>query len=176
MSDTHSRLAAMLASIQPLGFDKVNPHFNNGYVSEAALLGYLKNHVNGFGFYLSAVTEIEDFGGVPQEFMTFRLTDTETTEIVLESSTPLTSGQKPQAYGSERTYKTRYVLKSMFFIPMKDETDDDGESGNTPPKVAKPSTQKPSVPTGVFNGEVPTSVFNLDPYTENLVFDDEFDF
>ncbi len=113
----YARLAAAQADMANPAFDKVNPHFRNGFASLAAIRNATVPALAAHG--LACVQVVEGGRVVTRVFGP----DGDSIDL---AGVPVTLGGTPQANGSELTYAKRYSLSAAFCVVGDD--DDDGEA------------------------------------------------
>jgi hypothetical protein len=132
MTTKLSKLAAALSEIKPVAKEATNPHFRSRYADLNTILAEVKPVLHKHGLYILQPID----GG---EVFT-RIVDSETGEVLAESSLPLSLQGTPQQRGSEITYYRRYTLQSLLAL----EAEDDDANAATP---SAPAT-RPAPPAG----------------------------
>ena len=130
----HTKFAAAMAEIKPVAKESRNPHFNKTYADLNTILGEVKPVLHKHG--LCIIQPIEEGQVVT------RILDSETMELICESSLPLSLQGTPQQRGSEITYYRRYTLQSLLAL----EAEDDDANAATPSGPVQNS--KPAPPSG----------------------------
>ena len=123
------RLMAAQMEIQAIVKDKVNPHFKKNYADINTMLAEVKPALHKHGLFI--IQPIE------QGHVITRIIDSETGDMLCESSLQLCGQGNPQQRGSEITYYRRYTLQSLMALEAED---DDANAAST----AQPSA--PSAP------------------------------
>jgi hypothetical protein len=134
MTTKLSKLAAALSEIKPVAKEATNPHFRSRYADLNTILAEVKPVLHKHGLYILQPID----GG---EVFT-RIVDSETGEVLAESSLPLSLQGTPQQRGSEITYYRRYTLQSLLAL----EAEDDDANAATP--SAPVQNSKPAPPSG----------------------------
>jgi hypothetical protein len=134
MTTKLSKLAAALSEIKPVAKEATNPHFRSRYADLNTILAEVKPVLHKHGLYI--LQPIAD----GQVFT--RIVDSETGEVLAESSLPLSLQGTPQQRGSEITYYRRYTLQSLLAL----EAEDDDANAATP--SAPVQNSRPAPPSG----------------------------
>lgn len=121
------RLMAAQMEIQAIVKDKVNPHFKKNYADINTMLAEVKPALHKHGLFI--IQPIEEGHVIT------RIIDSETGNMLCESSLQLSGQGNPQQRGSEITYYRRYTLQSLMALEAED---DDANAASTP---------QPSAPT-----------------------------
>jgi len=130
----HTKFAAAMAEIKPVAKEATNPHFRSRYADLNTILAEVKPVLHKHG--LCIIQPIEEGQVVT------RILDSETMELICESSLPLSMTGTPQQRGSEITYYRRYTLQSLLAL----EAEDDDANAATP--SAPVQNSKPAPPSG----------------------------
>lgn len=105
--------------------DGVNPHFKNKYSTLNNALRLLKPELIKHNLLLSFISRVEN----GKDTLTLKVVDVKNFSSV-ESTVTIDSSKGPQQSGSQITYFKRYLLESIFVLPVTDQTEDDGESAD----------------------------------------------
>ena len=147
MSDDRKALnAALLEAQKQIGAvtkDANNKFFSSDYATLEAVLGTIKDALNGAGIVI--LQPVEMIG--ESWCVVSRLLHAESGQSI-ESIMPVVCKDMndPQKWGSAITYARRYTLQSLVALPSAEKDDDDGNgaSGKTDKKTAP---QKPTAPS-----------------------------
>jgi hypothetical protein len=134
MTTKLSKLAAALSEIKPVAKESRNPHFNKTYADLNTILAEVKPVLHKHGLYI--------LQPIADGLVYTRIVDSETGEVLADSSLPLSLQGTPQQRGSEITYYRRYTLQSLLAL----EAEDDDANAATP-QPAAPAT-RPAPPAG----------------------------
>ena len=134
MTTKHSKRAAALSEIKPLAKESSNPHFRSRYADLNTILAEVKPVLHKHGLYI--------LQPIADGLVYTRIVDSETGEVLADSSLPLSLQGTPQQRGSEITYYRRYTLQSLLAL----EAEDDDANAATP-QTAAPAT-RPAPPAG----------------------------
>jgi len=146
MSEDRKALnAALLEAQKQIGAvtkDANNKFFSSDYATLEAVLGTIKDALNGAGIVI--LQPVEMIG--ESWCVVSRLLHAESGQSI-ESIMPVVCKDMndPQKWGSAITYARRYTLQSLVALPSAEKDDDDGNgaSGKTD---KKPASQKPPAP------------------------------
>jgi len=115
------RLMAAQMEIQAIVKDKVNPHFKKNYADINTMLAEVKPALHKHGLFI--IQPIEEGHVIT------RIIDSETGNMLCESSLQLSGQGNPQQRGSEITYYRRYTLQSLLSLEAED---DDANAASAP--------------------------------------------
>ncbi len=132
MTTKLSKLAAALSEIKPVAKEATNPHFRSRYADLNTILAEVKPVLHKHGLYI--------LQPIADGLVYTRIVDSETGEVMADSSLPLSLQGTPQQRGSEITYYRRYTLQSLLAL----EAEDDDANAATP---SAPAT-RPAPPSG----------------------------
>jgi hypothetical protein len=124
MSNTKTPLQRLMAAqmeIQAIVKDKINLHFKKYYADINTMLAEVKPALHKHGLFI--IQPIEEGHVIT------RIIDSETGNMLCESSLQLSGQGNPQQRGSEITYYRRYTLQSLMALEAED---DDANSASTP--------------------------------------------
>ena len=134
MTTKLSKLASALSEIKPVAKEATNPHFRSRYADLNTILAEVKPVLHKHGLYI--------LQPIADGLVYTRIVDSETGEVLADSSLPLSLQGTPQQRGSEITYYRRYTLQSLLAL----EAEDDDANAATPQSAA-PAT-RPAPPAG----------------------------
>lgn len=132
MSNTKTPLQRLMAAqmeIQAIVKDKINPHFKKNYADINTMLAEVKPALHKHGLFI--IQPIEE------GHVFTRIIDSETGNMLCESSLQLSGQGNPQQRGSEITYYRRYSLQSLMALEAED---DDANAASTPAPSAPAKT------------------------------------
>ena len=118
------RILEVQKQIGVLGKDSENPFFESKYLDLNKLLIHITPLLHDNGLML--------IQPITNGFVTSKILDNDTGDIVAESAIELAPNPNPQKLGSAITYFRRYTLKSLLAIA---EGDDDGHLAAKPNKT-----------------------------------------
>ena len=125
------KLAKAVNEIKPIVKDSLNPHFKKRYFDINGMLEVVKPILAKNGLLLlQPILE----GNVCSQIF-----DSETGELVAESSLEMSNGLNAQQKGSEITYFRRYTLQSLLALEAED---DDANTAATPTAPKAPEAEK----------------------------------
>jgi hypothetical protein len=134
MTTKLSKLAAALSEIKPVAKEATNPHFRSRYADLNTILAEVKPVLHKHGLYI--------LQPIADGLVYTRIVDSETGEVLADSSLPLSLQGTPQQRGSEITYYRRYTLQSLLAL----EAEDDDANAATPSAPAQ--NTRPAPPAG----------------------------